>query len=125
MDYIFKVPCELSPRRRRPSSFAATLRSTRGRTSLTCSCPLRKNTVRPRSSRPLALGKIEERPFSSTDIAEVKRVVVEHLSLRGFHTKRDEGDRVDIPIDFRVTDLLLRASQDPEVARGLSPKECE
>ena len=31
---------------------------------------------------------------------------------------QEEGDREDVPLDFRYLDLLLRASRDPEVSLG-------
>ena len=57
-------------------------------------------------------------PFSSTDIAELKREVIETLASRGLHLERDEGDGVDVLVDFRFIGLLWRASQNPEVALG-------
>ena len=49
--------------------------------------------------------------------AGTKWEVIENFSLRGVHLERDEGDRLDVPIDFRFMDLLLHWN--------LSPKECE
>ena len=66
----------------------------------------------------LPLGKVEECPFNSTDIADLEQEVIENLSLRGLHLERGEGDCIDVPIDFRFIDLLLRASQHPEMALG-------
>ena len=71
----------------------------------------------------LALGKVEVWRFSSTDITELKQEIIEDVSLHGLHFERDEGDRLDVPIDFRFNDLLLRASLVPEVALALSPEE--
>ena len=66
----------------------------------------------------LALGKISECPFSSDSVQSLKHTVIRSLAARGFSLNREEGDREDIPLDFRYLDLLLRASRDPEVALG-------
>ena len=66
----------------------------------------------------LALGKESECPFSSDSIQSLNQSIVENLSSCGLNLDRQDGDREDVPIDFRYLDLLLRASRDPEVALG-------
>ena len=61
----------------------------------------------------LALGKVEVCLFSSTDVADLNQEAIEVFSRFGFHLEREEGDRLDIPIDFRFIDFLLRAVHDP------------
>ena len=66
----------------------------------------------------LALGKISERPSSPDSVQSLKHAVIRSLAARGLSLDREEGDREDVPLDFRYLDLLLRASRDPEVALG-------
>ena len=63
----------------------------------------------------LALGRVQENPFSEKDIQDLKRDVIDELERAGLDLKREENDRRDVPIDFRYLDLLLKAAEDPEV----------
>ena len=65
----------------------------------------------------LALGKISECPSSPDSVQSLKHAVIRSLAARGLSLDR-EGDREDVPPDFRHLDLLFRASRDPEVALG-------
>ena len=64
------------------------------------------------------MGKVKESPFPSSEILRLKESVVEAASQAGFQLLRKKGDRLDVPIDFRFLDVLLRASEDPEVGLG-------
>ena len=66
----------------------------------------------------LALGKISECPSSPDSVQSLKHAVIRSLAARGLSLDREEGDREDVPLDFRYLNLLLRASRDPEVALG-------
>ena len=66
----------------------------------------------------LALGKISECPFSPDSVQSLKHAVMRSLAARGLSLDREEGDREDVPPDFRYLDLLLRASKDSEVVLG-------
>ena len=63
----------------------------------------------------LALGKIKESPFEKKEIEELKGAVISELEGRGYTLGRCEGDREDVPIDYRYLGLLLRVADDPEV----------
>ena len=63
----------------------------------------------------LALGRIQENPFSEKEIQDRKQDVIDELEPAGLELKREENDRRDVPIDFRYLDLLLKAAEDPEV----------
>ena len=62
----------------------------------------------------LALGRVEEMPFPSQEVASLKAEIVSALQIRGLRLNRQAGDRDELPVDFRFIDLLLRASEDPE-----------
>ena len=66
----------------------------------------------------LALGRVQENPFSEKDIQNLKEDVIDELERAGLQLKREENDRRDVPIDFRYLDLLLKAAEDPEVGLG-------
>ena len=66
----------------------------------------------------LAMGKVETCPFDDNEIAELKENVVAGLASDGFELHRQQGDREDVPIDFRLLGLLLSAPDDPEVGLG-------
>ena len=66
----------------------------------------------------LAIGQVSDSHFSTDSIRALKQAVVEGLATGGFSLARKEGDRTDVPLDFRYLDLLLRAASDPEVALG-------
>ena len=66
----------------------------------------------------LAMGKVEESPFPSAEILQLKHAVIEVAGRAGVPIFRKDGDRVDVPIDYRFLDMLLRASEDPEVGIG-------
>ena len=60
----------------------------------------------------LAMGKVETCPFDDTEIAQLKGIVVAGLASDGFELRRQQGDREDVPIDFRLLGLLLSAADD-------------
>ena len=62
----------------------------------------------------LALGRVEEMPFPSQEVASLKAEIISALQIRGLRLNRQAGDRDELPVDFRFIDLLLRASEDPE-----------
>ena len=66
----------------------------------------------------LAMGKVEESPFPLDEIRQLKQAVISAASRAGVAILRKSGDRVDVPIDYRFLDVLLRASDDPEVGLG-------
>ena len=66
----------------------------------------------------LALGRVQENPFSEKDIPNLKEDVIDELERAGLELKREENDRRDVPIDFRYLDFLLKAAEDPEVGLG-------
>ena len=66
----------------------------------------------------LALGRIKECPFPIEAVNSLKKEIVDSLSSRGLNLKREEGDRDELPIDFRFLDLLLRAAHDPDRQLG-------
>ena len=66
----------------------------------------------------LAMEKIEECPFPPEDVAELKQELIDVAAGCGFLMQRKEGDRTDVPIDFKFLDLLLRAAGDPEAGLG-------
>ena len=68
----------------------------------------------------LALGRVQENPFSEKDIPNLKEDVIDELERAGLELKREENDRRDVPVDFRYLDLLLKAAEDPEVGLGES-----
>ena len=49
----------------------------------------------------------------------MKNDVIAQLEGRGLLLGRVDGDREDVPADFRYLDLLLRAAGDPEVGMGV------
>ena len=66
----------------------------------------------------LAMGKVEESPFPPDEIQQLKQAVINAASRAGIHILRRSGDRVDVPIDYRFLDVLLRAADDPEIGLG-------
>ena len=66
----------------------------------------------------LALGRVSSCPFADDEIRHLKEEVIATLATAGIGLFREEGDRKDLPIDFRFLDLLLRAAEDPEVGLG-------
>ena len=65
-----------------------------------------------------ALGKVLLCPFSPEDIESLKQRVIDSLKGGGYELSRTAEDRTDTPIDFRFLQLLLDASEDPDVALG-------
>ena len=49
---------------------------------------------------------------------QLKQAVIDVAGRAGLRTLRKSGDRVDVPIDYRFLDILLRAAEDPEVGLG-------
>ena len=66
----------------------------------------------------LAMGKVAESPFPPVEIKQLKQAVIDAAARAGISITRKGGDRVDIPIDYRFLDVLLRASGDPEIGLG-------
>ena len=66
----------------------------------------------------LAMGKVEASPFPSDEILQLKQAVIDVAGRAGLRILRKSGDRVDVPIDYRFLDVLLRAADDPEVGLG-------
>ena len=66
----------------------------------------------------LAMGKVEESPFPPAEILQLKQAAIEVAGRAGVRVYRKDGDRLDVPIDCRFLDMLLRASEDPEVGIG-------
>ena len=64
------------------------------------------------------MGKVEESPFPPVEIKQLKQAVIDAAARAGISITRRSEDRVDIPIDYRFLDVLLRASGDPEVGLG-------
>ena len=63
----------------------------------------------------LALGKISSCPLSEDSAASLKNRIVKDLEYACFELMRELGDRIDIPIDYRFVDLLLRTAEDLQV----------
>ena len=66
----------------------------------------------------LAMGKVEESPFPPDEVLRLKSTVIDAAGRAGIHILRKSGDRVDVPIDYRFLDVLLRAAEEPEVGLG-------
>ena len=66
----------------------------------------------------LAMGKVEASPFPPDEILQLKQAVIDVAGRAGLRILRKSGDRVDVPIDYRFLDMLLRAAEDPEVGLG-------
>ena len=62
----------------------------------------------------LALGKVEGCPFDVKETDALKSEVIEDLERHGLDIGRKQGDREELPIDFR----LLKAAEDPEIGLG-------
>ena len=61
----------------------------------------------------LSLGRIVKCPCDPQSIGELRSKIVELAESYGLELLRVEGDRVDVPIDFRFMDLVLRLADDP------------
>ena len=66
----------------------------------------------------LAMGKVEASPFPPDEILQLKQTVIDVAGRAGLRILRKSGDRMDVPIDYRFLDILLRAADDPEVGLG-------
>ena len=66
----------------------------------------------------LAVGRVETCPFDTSEIQDLRRRIIEALAECGLHLNRTPDDRSDVPVDFRLVQLLLTAAEDPEVALG-------
>ena len=66
----------------------------------------------------LAMGKVEESPFPPDEVLQLKQTVIDAAARAGIRILRKSGDRVDVPIDYRFLDVLLRAADDPEIGLG-------
>ena len=56
----------------------------------------------------LSLGRVSLCPFPMSSITELKNLIITRAHEQGYGLHRAEGDREDVPVDFRFTDLLLR-----------------
>ena len=65
----------------------------------------------------LALGSVPSCPFSDESITDLKNQVILELEQAGLGD-RTSSDRVEVRIDNRYVDLLLRAAEDPKVGSG-------
>ena len=66
----------------------------------------------------LAMGKVEASPFPPDEILQLKQAVIDVADRAGLRIPHKSGDRMDVPIDYRFLDMLLRAAEDPEVGLG-------
>ena len=66
----------------------------------------------------LAMEKIEQCPFPPEDVADLERVIIKVAADGGFPMRKKAGDRVNVPMDFRFLDVLLRLADDPEIGLG-------
>ena len=66
----------------------------------------------------LAMGKVEASPVPPDEILQLKQAVIDVAARAGIRIVRKNGDRVDVPIDYRFLDVLLRAADDPEIGLG-------
>ena len=66
----------------------------------------------------LAMGKVEDSPFPPVEVLQLKQAVIDVAARAGICILRKSGDRVDVPIDYRFLDVLLRAADDPEIGLG-------
>ena len=66
----------------------------------------------------LALGKVEGCPFDAKEIEALKNELFTDLEKHGLDLGRKQGDREDLPIDFRFLGLLLKTAEDPEIGLG-------
>ena len=66
----------------------------------------------------LAMGQVTECPFPAEEVEKLKRDVTELAASSGFALDRRAGDRVDVPIDFKFLQLVLRDADDPETGLG-------
>ena len=62
----------------------------------------------------LALGKVKEMPFDANEVARLKEKVVGDLAAQEQVLVMSASDRSDVPIDFRLLQLLLKTAEDPE-----------
>ena len=66
----------------------------------------------------LAMGKVDDSPFPPDEIQRLKENLIDAAARAGIPILRKNGDRVDVPIDYRFLEVLLGASDDPEVGLG-------
>ena len=66
----------------------------------------------------LALGKVEGCPFDAKETVALKNELIEDMEKHGLDVGRKQGDREELPIDFRFLGMLLRAAEDPEIGLG-------
>ena len=64
----------------------------------------------------LALGRHAKSPFSQSVVDQLRGEVKVILAREGIQFECVEGDRTDVPIDFRLLGGLLNAASDPEVS---------
>ena len=66
----------------------------------------------------LSLGRVESCPFDASEIQDLRQRIIQALADCGLHLNRAPDDRKDVPVDFRLVQILLTAAEDPEVALG-------
>ena len=64
----------------------------------------------------LTLGRHGKSPFRENVMAKLRDEVKVILAREGIQIERIDGDRSDVPIDFRLLGGLLQAAADPEVS---------
>ena len=66
----------------------------------------------------LAVGRMEHCPFPAGEVSQLREQVQQAMEQAGHGVRRTNGDRTDVPIDFRLLQSLLSAAEDPEVGLG-------
>ena len=61
---------------------------------------------------------VKETPFSEEQVAALKRQVIEDMAEQGLQMRRDSQDRENVLLDYRFLELLLKATEDPDVTLG-------
>ena len=74
----------------------------------------------------LALGRIKKCPFPIEAVNSLKKEIVDSLSSRGLNLKREEGDRDELPIDFRfLGSSHRRQTVIPSRSRDFDPRRVD
>ena len=66
----------------------------------------------------LALGRVNSSPFGVKEIQQLRSDIVTGLRELGINIKTSTADSLDVLLDYRFLELLLAASQDPDVTLG-------
>ena len=73
----------------------------------------------------LAVGRMEHCPFPAGEVSQLREQVQQAMEQAGHGVRRTNGDRTDVPIDFRLLQSLLSAAEDPEVGLGTLQRASE